>query len=112
MAVKMAHFAEIKDGVVDRVVVVDDAHESDGPAWCENFFGGGTWVQTSYNNRIRKQFAGKGFTYDELNDVFVVPQPYPSWTLNATFDWEPPTPRPDDGLDLQWDEAALQWVAG
>lgn len=107
----MAHFAEIKDGVVDRVVVVDNEFESDGPAWCADFFGGGTWVQTSYNNNIRKQFAGKDFTYDELNDVFVVPQPYPSWTLNETFDWQPPTPRPDGGLDLQWNETALAWVA-
>jgi len=46
------------------------------------------WVQTSYNSNIRKQFAGIGYTYDDVNDVFITPQPYPSWSLDDNFDWQ------------------------
>jgi hypothetical protein len=71
----MAHFAEINaDNQVLRVIVVADEHEANGAEWCNNLLGG-TWIQTSYNNRIRKQYAGIGFSYDEEADVFVAPQP-------------------------------------
>ena len=105
----MAHFAEINlDNQVLRVIVVADEHETNGTEWCHNLLGG-TWVQTSYNNRIRKQYAGIGFTYDPDADVFVAPQPYPSWTLDANHDWQPPTPKPEG--DYSWNEEELEWVA-
>lgn len=101
----MAHFAELNDqNVVLRVIVVsnDDCDnlpfpESDavGAAYCAELFGG-RWVQTSYNSRFRKQYAGIGYTYDADADVFIAPQPSPLWTLNPdTFDWEPPVSRPE-----------------
>ena len=105
----MAHFAEIdSNNKVLRVIVVADEHEADGANWCHNLLGG-TWVQTSYNNRIRKQYAGIGFSYDEEADVFVAPKPYASWTLDENHDWQPPTAKPEG--DYMWDEDSLSWVA-
>jgi len=104
----MAHFAEILDGVVQRVIVVHDNEEANGAQFCHNLLGG-EWVQTSYNHRIRKQFAGVGFTYDSTADVFVAPQPYPSWTLDSNKDWQPPTPRPN--VKSVWNETTLSWVS-
>ena len=69
------------------------------PFWKENFKGGSK----------RKNYAGIGFTYDEDNDVFIEPKPYPSWSLNATQDWEAPTEYPDDGADYVWNESTKAW---
>lgn len=113
----MAHFAELnKDNIVLRVIVVsnDDCLDAEGNeseligrAFCERLLGG-RWIQTSYNNRIRKQYAGIGYQYDELNDVFIAPSPYPSWILDANFDWQAPTPKPS--YPAFWDEDSLSWV--
>jgi len=109
----VAHFAEIdENNVVLRVVVVADEHEPDGANWCVEFFGGGIWVQTSYNDTIRNNFAGIGYVYDPDLDAFISPQPYPSWALNQeSARWEPPTPMPEDGFYV-WDEAAHVWIDG
>jgi len=110
----MAHFAQIIDGTVAQVIVVhnnDAPTEADGKAFIGSLGLGGEWVQTSYNNNIRKQYAGIGYTYDADADVFVAPQPYPSWTLDGNHDWQPPTPYPSDGEDYIWNEAELEWVA-
>jgi len=105
----MAHFAEIdSSNTVLRVIVVADEHEANGAEWCHNLLGG-TWVQTSYNNRIRKQYAGIGYTYDETADEFVSPQPHASWSLDANNDWQAPTAKPDG--NFYWDEESLSWLA-
>lgn len=88
----MAHYAELNNSsIVLRVVVVDNAvepTEAAGIAWCEDFFHGGTWIKTSYSGSIRKNFAGEGFTYDEVRDAFIAPQPGPDWLLNEdTCQW-------------------------
>ena len=104
----MAHFAEIdSSNTVLRVIVVADEHEANGAEWCHDLLGG-TWVQTSYNHNIRKQYAGVGFTYDADSDVFIAPQPYPSWTLDTNHDWQPPTPKPEG--DWWWNESEQSWV--
>tara|TARA_R110000796_G_C14334281_1_gene409514 strand:+ start:327 stop:656 length:330 start_codon:yes stop_codon:yes gene_type:complete len=106
----MAHFAEIdNNNVVLRVTVIPDAHESAGEMWCNSFWGG-NWKQTSYNNTIRKQFAGIGMTYDVIKDIFISVQPFPSWTLDNNNDWQPPTPMPVDDKVYAWDEDSLAWV--
>jgi len=106
----MAHFAKIENNIVVEVLVVHNDLEHRGADFLANDLGlGGTWVQTSYNGKIRKQYAGKGFIYDEVNDLFIAPQPYPSWSLDNNFDWQPPTPRPVDGR-WYWDEQTLSWV--
>lgn len=111
----MAHFAKILDGVVVQVVAVHNNEllvdgievEQKGIDFCVELFGG-DWVQTSYNNRIRKQYAGVGYTYDAVKDQFVAPRPFPSWTLDSNNDWQPPTPKPEGSF--YWDEETLAWV--
>lgn len=107
----MSHWAEINnENKVIRVLVGDnnDPNGDEGYQWLINNLGG-TWIQTSYNNRIRKQYAGIGYSYDSAADVFIAPQPYPSWSLDKNFDWQPPTPKPAEGIWL-WDEPTLSWV--
>lgn len=106
----MAHFAQLDDNnIVIQVMVVANEHEANGEQWC-NEFAGGRWKQTSYNNNIRKNYAGMGYTYDEHRDAFIPPQPYPSWTLNEdTCRWDPPVPRPLAG-NYVWVENTQQWM--
>jgi hypothetical protein len=101
----MSHFAKIdKDNIVTEVMVAEQDFINSG-AVGDSFL----WVQTSYNNNFRKQFAGIGYTYDKINDVFITPKPYASWTLDVSFDWQPPTAKPDDGKGYNWNEDTLAW---
>jgi hypothetical protein len=114
----MAHFAKIENGIVTQVIVVgnedtSDAHGTEkeyiGAAFCERLFGG-DWKQTSYNGRIRKNYAGIGFTYDEGRNAFIPPQPFPSWTLvEDTCQWAAPVAMPTDGF-YSWDETTQSWI--
>jgi hypothetical protein len=118
----MAHFAKVENNLVTQVVVAEEAFIATGalgdPA---------SWVQTSYNTRagvhynqdgtpsgreaLRGNYAGVGYTYDKLNDVFIAPQPYPSWILNiGTWTWEAPTPYPTDNKRYSWNEETTSWV--
>ena len=130
----MAHFAELdNNNVVTRVVVVgndvttaagplgeNDMHV-DGETWCVNFFKTPNWKQTSYNHNFRKQYAGIGYTYDAAKNKFIIPQPHPSWALDANDDWQAPVTYPtittygsNDPLDtymISWDEAGQKWTA-
>ena len=122
----MSHFAKIENGVVTFVTVgrqEDDGRELE---LCERT--GDTYRQTSYNTHggvhytdgvpsadqskaLRKNYAGIGYTFDEVRDAFIPPHPYPSWILDEdTCLWEPPTPYPTDGDMYQWDEANGEWV--
>ena len=128
----MAHFAELDgNNIVTRVVVVgndvttaagplgeNDMHV-DGETWCVNFFKGGTWKQTSYNHNFRKQYCGKGYTFDSAKDKFISPQPHDSWALDGNDDWQapvtPPTVTeygdPAQPYRISWDEAGQKWTA-
>jgi len=102
----MSHFAEINsEGVVQRVIVAEQNFINSG-AVGDSF----NWVQTSYNNNFRKQYAGTGYTYDKAKDKFLDPQPYASWALDASDDWQPPTAMPDDDKMYRWDEDTTAWV--
>ena len=108
----MAHYAFLDDNniVTEVIVGIDETELIEGldtETWYGNFRGQ-TCKRTSYNNNIRKQYAGVGMTFDAINDVFIVPQPYPSWSLDENFDWQPPTPAPE-GLNWVWDEEELTW---
>lgn len=115
----MAHFAEIGlNNTVVRVIVVKndllmdaDGNESEqlGVDFCRDLLGG-TWLQTSYNGTIRKNFAATGYTYDAARDAFIPPQPYSSWVLNnTTCNWEAPVTQPDDDNLYIWNESTLSW---
>ena len=88
----MAHFAEIdENNIVVRVLVVDDKWEHMGQHYLAEVCGlGGTWIQTSYNGRIRKNFAGIGYKWLGGWDMFVPPKPEEgNWVLNRdTGQWE------------------------
>jgi hypothetical protein len=113
----MAHFAQLdENNKVITVIVVsnedcldENGNESEqvGISFCENLLGG-RWIQTSYNNRIRKQYAGIGYAYDELADVFVSESPFPSWVLNENFDWQAPVAMPE--VPCYWDEESTSWI--
>jgi len=110
----MSHWAEIvNNNIVLRVTVGDnnDPAGDEGYQWLIDNLGG-TWVKTSYNaatNGFRKNYAGIGYSYDPLADVFITPQPYASWSLDENFDWQPPTPMPTEGK-WYWDEPTLTWI--
>ena len=106
----MAHFAEIdENNIVIRVLVTDNNALKEGYDWLiENL--GGTWIQTSYNATIRKNFAGIGFTYNQELDAFIPPKPFNSWLLDEeTCRWNAPTPYPTDGFTYFWNESELAW---
>tara|TARA_R110000822_G_scaffold61319_3_gene151807 strand:- start:569 stop:898 length:330 start_codon:yes stop_codon:yes gene_type:complete len=106
----MAHFSNIVQGIVEQVIVIDNQYENDGNTYINEVLNlSGNWIQTSYNSSIRGNFAGIGFTYDEENDVFYSPQPYPSWILNENWNWDAPTPYPNDGEYYDWNEEQLNW---
>ena len=132
----MAHFTELESKtdptgftsdthlVVKRVIVVgndvstaagplgeNDMHV-DGETWCINFFKGGTWKQTSYNNNFRKQYAGINYTFDAAKNKFLRPQPHASWSLDGSDDWQAPVTYPADqsAYSIAWDEDNLRWL--
>ena len=112
----MAHFAKLGVGnIVEKVVVVSNdvaTDEQTGIDFLNNLYGTkDVWVQTSYNENFRKNFAGFGFRYDDEKDAFIAPQPYPSWTLNEdTCKWEPPSEKPnEEGKIYSWNEENKAW---
>ena len=109
----MAHYAFLDENnlVTEVITGIDETELIEGldtETWYGNFRGQ-TCKRTSYNGNIRKQYAGVSYYYDSVNDVFIAPQPYSSWSLDENFDWQPPTPRPE-GLPWYWDEDSLSWL--
>jgi hypothetical protein len=118
----MAHFAKLdENNIVTQVIVVGNdqlldvdniEREELGIAFCQQLFGG-TWKQTSYNNRFRVRYAGIGFTYNEELNAFIPPKPYPSWVLNnSTAAWDAPKPKPSGellGRQYAWNESNQEW---
>lgn len=122
----MAHWAKVVDGRVTTVVVADQEY------W-DTFVDTtpGRWIQTSYNTRgnrhydpitgvddsdinppLRGNYAGTGYVYDDANDVFYPPQPWPSWTIGSEtgWMWQPPVPQPSSGF-WRWDESTKSWIS-
>jgi hypothetical protein len=117
----VAYFAQVdEDSTVLKVISVSNADAPDpaptnseplGQAFIADVLGlSGEWRQCSYSGSIRKQYPGPNYTYDADADVFIAPQPYPSWTLDGNHDWQAPTPRPAEGGPYVWDEPTLSWV--
>jgi hypothetical protein len=109
----MAHYAFLdQNNIVTEVIVGKD--ETDLSQDWEQFYGAirnQVCKRTSYNARIRKNYAGIGYTYDSTRDAFISPQPFPSWTLvEETCQWLAPVPLPADDKKYRWDESTLSWV--
>ena len=111
----MAHFAKLgKGNIVEQVIVVSNdiaTTEQAGVDFLNNLYKTrDVWKQTSYNNNIRKNFAGTGYHYDQARDAFIAPKPFNSWILNeTTCQWEAPVAKPDDGQDYKWNEETKFW---
>ena len=111
----MAHFAILKAGnIVEQVIVISNdvaTTEQAGVDFINKIYNTrDVWKQTSYNNNIRKNFAGIGYQYDQQRDAFIAPKLYNSWILNeTTCQWESPIPMPTDGNKYQWNETNLNW---
>jgi len=117
----MAHFAKLdQNNAVLEIIVVHNNEllqdgietESKGVQFLVEWSGGYTnWKQTSYNGKIRKNYAGIGYTYDSARDAFIPPKPFPSWVLNEeTCQWGAPVSMPTDGQLYDWNEENLSWV--
>ena len=121
----MAHFAKLGVGnIVEKVVVVSNdiaTTEQAGMDFLNNLYNTrDVWKQTSYNTQggvhelggtpFRKNYANKGYFYNQEKDAFIPPKPYASWTLNeSTCRWDPPVDYPDDGNRYDWNETTKQW---
>ena len=109
----MSHWAELdSENKVIRVTVGDnnDPAGDEGYQWLLDNLGG-TWVKTSYNGNIRKNFAGVGMYYDEIRDAFIYPSPFPSWILNEeTCQFNSPIPMPINEKKYDWSEEELNWT--
>jgi hypothetical protein len=116
----MAHFAKLDDNnvvvavhVVNNDVISINGFESEqaGIDFLTELHGYTLWKQTSYNGKIRKNYAGIGFTYDTGRDAFISPKPYSSWALDeTTCQWKAPVVYPIDGKSYTWNEETLSWI--
>jgi len=110
----MAHYAFLDDNniVTEVITGIDETQLIEGldtETWYGNFRGQ-VCKRTSYNGKIRKNYAGIGFTYDPQLDAFISPKLFPSWQLNEeTCQWEAPIAYPTDGFTYFWNESELSW---
>ena len=117
----MAYFAKLGTGnIVEQVISINNAVITDSNGVEQEQLGvdfinklyntRDVWKQTSYNNNIRKNYAGVGYTYDQTRDAFIPPKPYNSWILNKdTCLWESPIPYPQDNNKYRWNEQNKSW---
>ena len=105
----MSHWAEIdENNIVTRVLVGNNSEPDEGEAFMNSL--GGTWVKTSYNGTIRKNYAGIGYSYDSSRNAFIAPKPFDSWELDEdTCRWEAPVAYPTDGKMYTWNEENTNW---
>jgi hypothetical protein len=118
----MAYFAKLNsENIVEQVISVNNNVITDSNGVEQEQLGvdfinklyktNDVWKQTSYNNNIRKNYAGVGYTYDQSRDAFIAPKPYNSWILNEdTCIWEAPLSYPTDGQDYIWNEETTSWT--
>jgi hypothetical protein len=109
----MAHYAFLNENniVTEVIVGIDETELIEGlspETWYSNFRGQ-TCIRTSYNHKIRYNYAGVGYSYDPIDDAFIAPKPYSSWILNSKKQWEPPVAYPTDGKFYGWNEETGEW---
>jgi hypothetical protein len=117
----MAYFAKLGTGnIVEQVISINNTVITDSNGIEQEQLGvdfinklyntRDVWKQTSYNNNIRKNYAGIGYHYDQARDAFIAPKPFNSWILNEdTCIWEAPVDYPTDGGKYNWNESTLTW---
>ena len=117
----MAYFAKLGTGnIVKQVISINNAVITDANGIEQEQLGvdfinklyntRDVWKQTSYNNNIRKNYAGIGYQYDQTRDAFIPPKPFNSWILNENnCRWESPIPYPQDNNRYNWNEQTKSW---
>jgi hypothetical protein len=121
----MAYFAKLGVGnIVEQIISINNAVITDtngveqeqlGVDFINKLYNTrDVWKQTSYNNNIRKNYAGIGYHYDQARDAFIAPKPFNSWILNEdTCDWEAPVAVPTAQLEenqyYSWNESIINW---
>jgi len=117
----MAYFAKLGTGnIVEQVISINNSVITDANGVEQEQLGNDfinklyntrdVWKQTSYNNNIRKNYAGIGYQYDQTRDAFIAPKPFNSWILNEdTCIWEAPVAYPQDNNQYRWNEQTLSW---
>ena len=117
----MAYFAKLGTGnIVEQVISINNSVITDSNGIEQEQLGvdfinklyntRDVWKQTSYNNNIRKNYAGIGFQYDQTRDAFIAPKPFNSWILNEdTCRWNAPVAYPQDDNKYKWNEQTLSW---
>ena len=117
----MAYFAKLGTGnIIEQVISINNTVITDANGFEQEQLGNDfinklyntrdVWKQTSYNNNIRKNYAGIGYFYDQTRDAFIAPKPFNSWILNETTClWEAPVAKPEDGNIYSWNESTLTW---
>ena len=101
----MSHFAKLNNNIVTEVIVAEQDFINSGLVG-DSFL----WVQTSYNENFRKNFATVGSSYDSTRDAFIPVKPYESWTLDeTTCQWNCPVAMPDDDKQYEWNETTTNW---
>lgn len=116
----MAHFAKVENGYVVDILVVPDENEANGEQYLHDLGFAGRWLQASYNTHngvhsegkepLRYNYPGIGYLYDESADAFYLPSPFPSWSLDENFVWQPPVDYPEEGGPFVWDETEKNWI--
>ena len=121
----MAYFAKLGTGnIVEQVISINNAVITDANGIEQEQLGvdfinklyntRDVWKQTSYNNNIRKNYAGIGYRYDQARDAFIPPKFFNSWILNEdTCRWEAPVAMPtttlEDNQYYSWNESIINW---
>ena len=121
----MAYFAKLGTGnIIENVISINNSVIKDSNGIEQEQLGvdfinklyntRDVWKQTSYNNNIRKNYAGIGYTYDQTRDAFIAPKPFNSWILNEdTCRWEAPVAKPitvlEDNQYYSWNESIMNW---
>jgi hypothetical protein len=117
----MAYFAKLGTGnIVEQVISINNAVITDANGIEQEQLGNDfinklyntrdVWKQTSYNNNIRKNYAGIGYQYDQQRDAFIPPKPFNSWILNEdTCIWNAPVTKPTENGNYKWNETNLNW---
>ena len=86
-------YAQIVNDIVVNVIVADQE-----------------FIDTETDEYILLTRGGIGWTYDSTDNVFIAPQPYPSWTLDSNYDWQPPVPQPPAPPQTYWNEETQSWL--
>ena len=116
----MAHFALIKENIVIAVIGIDNEKLMSNGVELEQLgidfinslsisYDYDTVRQTSYNSNFRNKYAGIGDTWNEINNVFISPKPFPSWILDANFKWKSQVAYPSSG-NYTWNETLSEWI--